>query len=91
MTVYAVMVAPVPSQDFGFCNVICRGLVYVQWVRGYCSFGPVYESINENQMLSNLALAMQSNGRTVRQLKQSQSTSQLMKNNKSLTSSRVMI
>ena len=52
---------------------------------------PVYESINENQMLSNLALAMQSNGRTVRQLKQSQSTSQLMKNNKSLTSSRVMI
>ena len=48
---------------------------------------PVYESINENQMLSNLALAMQSNGRTVRQLKQSQSTSQLMKNNKSLTSS----
>jgi hypothetical protein len=38
-------------------------------------------------MLSNLALAMQSNGRTVRQLKQSQSTSQLMKNNKSLTSS----
>ena len=48
---------------------------------------PVYESINENQMLSNMALAMQSNGRTVRQLKQSQSTSQLMKNNKSLTSS----
>jgi hypothetical protein len=47
----------------------------------------LYESINENQMLSNLALAMQSNGRTVRQLKQSQSTSQLMKNNKSLTSS----
>jgi hypothetical protein len=37
---------------------------------------PVYDSINENQMLSNLALAMQSNGRTVRQLKQSQSTSQ---------------
>jgi hypothetical protein len=30
---------------------------------------------------------MQSNGRTVRQLKQSQSTSQLMKTNKSLTSS----
>ena len=48
---------------------------------------PVYETINENQMLSNLAIAVQSNGRTVRQLKQSQSTSQLMKNNKSLTSS----
>jgi hypothetical protein len=31
---------------------------------------PVYESINENQMLSNLALAMQSNGGTVRQLNQ---------------------
>jgi hypothetical protein len=42
---------------------------------------PVYETINENQMLSNLAIAVQSNGRTVRQLKQSQSTSQLMKNN----------
>ena len=48
---------------------------------------PVYETINENQMLSNLALAVQSNGRTVRQLKQSQSTSLLMKNNKFLTSS----
>jgi hypothetical protein len=34
----------------------------------------LYESINENQMLSNLALAMQSNGRTGRQLKRSQST-----------------
>jgi hypothetical protein len=40
----------------------------------------LYESINENQMLSNLALAMQSNGRTVRQLKQSQSTSLFIDN-----------
>ena len=36
----------------------------------------LYESINENQVLSNLSLAMQSNGKTVScQLKRSQSTS----------------
>ena len=43
----------------------------------------LYESINENQMLSNLALAMQSNGRTVRQLKRSQSTSSTTSSEKS--------
>jgi hypothetical protein len=32
----------------------------------------LYELINENQMLSNLALAMQSNGRTVPQYRQKQ-------------------
>jgi hypothetical protein len=36
----------------------------------------LYESINENQVLSDLSLAMQSNGKTVScQLKRSQSTS----------------
>lgn len=43
----------------------------------------VYESINENQMLSNLALAMQSNGRTVGQLKRSQLTSSTTSSEKS--------
>jgi len=44
----------------------------------------VYESINENQMLSNLALAMKSNGRTVAcQLKRSQSTSSTTSSEKS--------
>ena len=43
----------------------------------------LYESINENQMLSNLALAMQSNGRTVPQLKRSQSTSSTTSSEKS--------
>jgi hypothetical protein len=50
MTVYAVMFAPVPNQDFVFYNVICRGLLYVQWVRGYCSFGGIvdYHYLNKN-------------------------------------------
>jgi hypothetical protein len=44
----------------------------------------LYELINENQMLSNLALAMQSNGRTVPcQLKRSQSTSSTTSSEKS--------
>ena len=44
----------------------------------------LYELINENQMLSNLALAMQSNGRTVAcQLKRSQSTSSTTSSEKS--------
>jgi hypothetical protein len=57
MTGYAVMVAPVPSQDFGFCNVICRGLVYVQWVRGYCSFGGIvhYHYLNKNVDITSSA------------------------------------
>jgi hypothetical protein len=46
----------------------------------------LYESINENQMLSNLALAMQSNGRTVRQLKRSQSASSTTSSEKSCRS-----
>jgi hypothetical protein len=31
-------------------NVICRGLVYVQWVRGYCSFGGIVDHhyLNKN-------------------------------------------
>jgi len=29
VTDYAVMFVPVSCQDFVFCNVICRGLVYV--------------------------------------------------------------
>jgi hypothetical protein len=44
----------------------------------------LYELINENEMLSNLALAMQSNGRTVAcQLKRSQSTSSTTSSEKS--------
>jgi hypothetical protein len=50
VTDYAVMFVPVSCQDFVFCNVICRGLVYVQWVRGYCSFGGIVAKRHEKDM-----------------------------------------
>jgi hypothetical protein len=43
--------------NLAFCNVICSGLVYVQWVRGYCSFGGIvdYHYLNRNVDITSSA------------------------------------